>query len=94
MRVMIAVNFGFLFDPVWRFIFYVLMASITWSFDDIMGKIVAGFLIGVACYNTFVLFKYPTYRKLREQIAEEEDKRIEARISKEVRKQAVTQLSK
>lgn len=36
----------------------------------------------------------PSYRRIREQIAEEEDKRIEARISKEVKKQAVNQMLK
>ena len=32
--------------------------------------------------------------RVREQIAEEEDKRIEARISKEVKKQALNQVTK
>ena len=88
LRVMIAVNFGFLFNSFWRFVFYVLLASIAWSFDDLMGKIVAAAFVGVACFNTYVLCRYPSYRKMREKIAAEEDKRIEARISKQVKKQA------
>ena len=33
-RVMIAVNFGFLFSALWRFLFYVLMGSVTWAYDE------------------------------------------------------------
>lgn len=51
-------------------------------------------IAAVAVFNTYVLCRYPGYRKMREQIAEEEDKRIEARISKEVKKQAVSQMMK
>ena len=54
-----------------------------------MGKILAACVAGVALFNTYVLCRYPSYRKIRERIAEEEDKRIEARISKEVKKQAI-----
>ena len=44
-------------------------------------------------FNTYILCRYPGYRKIREQIAEEEDKRIEARISKEVKKQAISSMT-
>ena len=88
LRVMIAVNFGFLFNSFWRFVFYVLLGSIAWSFNDLMGKIVACAFVGVACFNTYVLCRYPSYRRMREKIAAEEDKRIEARISKQVKRQA------
>lgn len=91
---MIALNFGFLFDAVWRFMYYILMASVAWAYNNLFGKIVAAALVAVAIFNTYVLCRYPTYRKVRERIAEEEDKRIEARISKEVKKQAVNQVSK
>jgi predicted histidine transporter YuiF (NhaC family) len=94
LRVMIAVNFGFLFHSVWRFGFYLLMASVAWSFDNIFGKIVAPVFGAVAVFNTYVLCRYPSYRKMREKIAEEEDKRIESRISKEVKKQAVRSVTK
>ena len=88
LRVMIAVNFGFLFHSVWRFMFYMLLGSVAWSYESLFGKIVAGAFTGVALFNTYVLCRYPGYRKIREKIAEEEDKRIEARISKEVKRQA------
>ena len=94
LRVMIAVNFGFLFDPIWRFLYYFLMASVAWAYNNLFGKIVAAALVAVAIFNTYVLCRYPGYRKVRERIAEEEDKRIEARISKEVKKQAASQLAK
>ena len=71
-----------------------MMGSVSWSYDNILGKIVAIAFAVVAVFNTYVLCRYPAYRKLREKIAEEEDKRIEARISKEVKKQAANQLSR
>lgn len=88
LRVMIAVNFGFLFHSVWRFLFYLLLGSVAWSYNSLFGKIAAGCFAGVALFNTYVLCRYPSYRKIRERIAEEEDRRIEARISKEVKRQA------
>jgi len=92
LRVMIAVNFGFLFNSTWRFLFYVVLASVCYSWHKIQGWIMAIAIICVALFNTYVLCRYPGYRKIREKIAEEEDKRIEARISKEVKKQAVGQM--
>ncbi len=91
-RVMIAINFGFLFNWVWRFIFYLMLGSVTWSYKTLPGRIVAIAFAAVACFNTYVLCRYPAYRKMREKIAEEEDKRIEARISKQVKKQAAQQI--
>ncbi|KAL3913636.1 MAG: hypothetical protein SGARI_000556 [Bacillariaceae sp.] len=88
-RTIIAVNFGFLFSAPLRFLFYLIVASVCWSYDNLMGKILAACVAGVALFNTYVLCRYPSYRKMRESIAEEEDKRIEARISKEVKKQAI-----
>jgi COPI associated protein len=93
LRVMIAVNFGFLFNSVWRLMFYILLASVTWAYESLFGKIISCSLIGIAVVNTYILCRYPSYRRIREKIAEEEDKRIEARISNEVRKKAVTQLT-
>ena len=57
-----------------------------------MGVIMACVMAGVALFNTFILCRYPAYRKVREQIAEEEDKRIQDRISKEVKTQAIKQV--
>lgn len=94
LRVIIAVNFGFLFHSGWRFIFYMILASVCWSWETLLGTIMAIAIASVAVFNTYILCRYPSYRRIREQIAEEEDKRIEARISKEVKKQAVNQMLK
>jgi len=93
LRIMIALNFGFLFNAILRFLFNGLLGSVAFTFDGLFGKIVAISLGAVGLFNTFVLCKYPTYRKMREKIAQEEDKRIEARIRKEVKKQAVASMT-
>jgi COPI associated protein len=93
-RVMIALNFGFLFNSVWRFIFYLMLGSIGWSYNNIFGKAMGIAFISVACFNTYVLLRYPSYRKIREKIAEEEDRRIEAKISKDVKKRMANQIVK
>lgn len=95
-RTRIAMNFGFLFSPFWRFFFYLLMASVAWSYNKFYTKGVAIALICVAFYNTYILYRYPSYRAVREQIAEEEDRRLEAKISEaatnQVKKQAMSQM--
>ena len=87
-RTFIALNFGFLFNATYRFFFYLLMATILFSLGDLFSIICAGCLVALALYNTFVLIKYPAYRKLRDSIAKEEDARINAAIRERVRKEA------
>lgn len=95
LRTTIAINCGFLFSPYWRFMFYFLMGSIAWTYKStgsiskLLGPICGIGLMVIAMFNTYVLCRYPTYRAVREKIAEEEDRRIEARISGEVKKQVV-----
>lgn len=91
-RTVIALNFGFLFSSVYRFLFYCLMASVTWSYDGLLGRITAIVLGCVAVFNTYVLCRYPEYRKMREKVAAEEDKRIESKINQQVRTQAVSNM--
>lgn len=74
--------------------YYMLMAGVSLTLDRLLAYIVAGVFVGVAFYNTYVLFRYPAYKKLRDSIAEEEDKRIDAAITKRVRKEAVKQMLK
>lgn len=93
-RTGIAMNFGFLFDPTFRFGFYILMASVQLSFGNLFGKIVAGALMGVAFYNTYVLIKYPAYRKIRDEIAKEEDSRINKKIQERVQSEAQNSVTK
>lgn len=73
-------------------IFYMLMASVCWSYQTIFGKATAIILGVVAVFNTYVLCMYPGYRKLREDIAAEEDARIQAQINSQVRKQAISSM--
>jgi hypothetical protein len=91
-RTAIAMNFGFLFNPLFRFVYYILLATVCLSFDDIFGKILAGALAAIAFYNTYVLIKYPAYRRMRDELANEEDKRIQKRMREEVRKEATKQM--
>ena len=92
-RTSIAMNFGFLFHSIYRFLFYCLMASVAWSYEGLLGYITSITLGVVAVFNTYILCRYPTYRKMREKIAAEEDKRIEAKINQQIRKQAMSQLT-
>mmetsp|Transcript_19776 Transcript_19776/g.27815 ORF Transcript_19776/g.27815 Transcript_19776/m.27815 type:complete len:228 (-) Transcript_19776:137-820(-) len=92
-RTIIAMNFGFLFNSILRFFFYMLMASIMLSFGDLFGDILAIVLCAVALFNTYVLCRYPSYRKIREQLAQEEDKRIKEKINRQVRKQVVRSMT-
>jgi len=88
LRVSIAVNFGFLFHSGFRFLYYLLIALILLSFNRIYGYIMAGVMVFTAAYNTYVLIKYPEYKKMREKLAEEEDKRIQEKIKNQVKNQA------
>jgi len=97
-RTAIALNFGFLFNFVWRSLFYFLLGTIVWMFGSLWDQIVSIAIFCTAIFNAYILCAYPSYRAMRDKIAEEEDKRIEAKISSEVKKQsmkaAVAQLSK
>merc|ERR1712086_809165 len=91
-RTIIAMNFGFLFNSVYRAVFYCLMASVTWSYGWLLAYITAITLGCAAVFNTFVLCRYPAYRRMREQIAAAEDRRIQAKINQQVSKQAANQM--
>jgi len=88
-RTIIAMNFGFLFNSVYRFFFYCLMASVAWSYGGLLAWITSITLVVVACFNTYVLCRYPAYRRMREKVAAEEDQRIQAKINQQVRTQAL-----
>ena len=92
LRRAIALNFGFLFHSVYRMLFYVLMASVCWGYRTILGRTTAVALVVVAVFNTYVLCMYPGYRKMREDIAAEEDARIQAQINSQIRKQAISSM--
>ena len=73
--------------------YHLLLASVAWAYGTLFGQIVAGILIGVAVFNTYVLCRYPSYRKIREKAAEEEDKRIQDKITSQVQKQAISSVT-
>lgn len=87
-RTTIALNFGFLFSAIPRFLFYIFLATVCWSLGDIFAQICAGCLVGIAFYNTYVIMRYPAYRKIRDKAAAEEQERINAAIREKVRKEA------
>lgn len=89
-RTHIALNFGFLFSAIPRFFFYIFLATVCWSLGDIFAQVCAGCLVGIAFYNTYVIMRYPAYRKLRDAVAKEEDERINAAIREKVRKEATS----
>ena len=89
-RTPMALNFGFLSNPALRFLYYILLATICLSLGNVFAYICAGVLVGIALCNTYILMRYPAYRKLRDQLAKEEDARIEAAMRDKVRKEAVS----
>jgi len=86
LRVRMAMNFGFLFNPPLRFFYYMLLASMCWPLND-FGKGTACVVGALAVYNTYILCKYPEYKERREKIAKEEDSRIKKRIKEQTMKQ-------
>jgi len=70
LRIIIGTRFGFLFNASLRFFFYLLMASVSLSFSDLFGTIVAGLLVSVAFYNSYVIFRYPDYYKMHNNFSE------------------------
>lgn len=84
LRVRIASSFGFLYNPFLRLLFSVLLASIAWSFETILGTIACVALLILALYNTYVICRYPQYRDVLKELADEDEKVIK----REARKQA------
>jgi len=82
-------NFGFFFSPTLRFLFYILMAMIAWTYNTIYGQVTAIFLVTVTLFNTWVLFRYPAFSTIRDRILDEEYQKIEGTFNKERKKQAV-----
>ena len=71
LRVIIAVNFGFLFHSVWRFFFYLLLSSICLSYNSPLATIVACVLITLAFCNTYALRRYQFVQTIPEIIGKE-----------------------
>ncbi len=82
LRVRIASSFGFLYNPFLRLLFSVLLASIAWSFETILGTIACGALLILALYNTYVICRYPQYRAVLKELADEDEKVIKREARK------------
>ena len=68
----IAANFGFLYQPCLRLLFYVLMGMVSWSFESLIGVIACAALGLLALINTYVLCRYPRYRAALREISDEQ----------------------
>lgn len=76
LRKPIASNFGFLYSPFLRLMFYALMGMVAWSFNTILGMIAAAALGLLSLVNTYVLCRYPGYRAALKEIGDEEERRL------------------
>ena len=86
-RKLIAVNFGFLFHPILRLLFYGVLCSVAISYESLLGYVSAGLVAACAAYNTYVLWVYPEYKEERDRLAREEDQVVESRLREEGLKQ-------
>jgi hypothetical protein len=84
LRLRIASNFGFLYSPFLRLLFYVLMGMVAWSFETVIGMIASIALGLLALVNTYVLCRYPGYRAAMKEISDVQEKSVK----REGRKQA------
>mmetsp|Transcript_20460 Transcript_20460/g.43890 ORF Transcript_20460/g.43890 Transcript_20460/m.43890 type:complete len:123 (-) Transcript_20460:228-596(-) len=80
----IASNFGFLYNPFLRLMFYALCAMVAWSFETLLGVIAAGALGLLALVNTYVLCRYPGYRAALKEISDEEEKMMKREGRKQI----------
>ena len=85
----IASNFGFLYNPFLRLMFYVLMGMVSWSFGTLLGMIASIALGLLSIVNTYVLCRYPGYRKVLKEISDEEEKKLKREGRKAMWRHAV-----
>mmetsp|Transcript_23932 Transcript_23932/g.49561 ORF Transcript_23932/g.49561 Transcript_23932/m.49561 type:complete len:225 (+) Transcript_23932:44-718(+) len=82
----IASNFGFLYNPFLRMMFYLLMAMVTWTFETILGEISSIVLLTLAVFNTYVMCWYPGYRAALKEVADEEERILRGEMRREARR--------
>lgn len=80
----IADNFGFLYNPLLRLMFYILMGMVAWSFGTLLGMIASALLAAFSLFNTYVLCRYPDYRAAMKELADEEEKRMKKEMNKQI----------
>lgn len=69
----IALNFGFMYSAKSRSFFMLFVGTILFSFS-LFGKIIGLCMIANACFNVFILFRYPQYEDAQRNNAESEIK--------------------
>ena len=85
----IASNFGFLYNPILRLLFYVLMGMVSWTFESLLGYIASGALTLLSLVNTYVLCRYPGYRAALKEISDQEEKQMRREGRKQMWKHAM-----
>lgn len=92
LRGCIADSFGFLFNPVLRFLFLLLTASVSWLHNHIFSDVVAVSLVVVAVLNLYVMCRFSSYGEIRDRLAKEEDQSLQSlghRVRNEATKHAI-----
>lgn len=89
-RVPIASNFGFLYNPFLRLMFYILMCMVSWSFGTLLGMIASIALGLLSLVNTYIICRYPGYRKVLKEVSDEEEKKFKREGRKAMWKHATT----
>jgi hypothetical protein len=64
---------GYLYSPFWRFMFYLLIASMQMSFETIFGYVNASAMVAMAFINSYWLIRYPGLRGHSEEIKSSTD---------------------
>jgi len=82
LRLRIASSFGFLYNPLLRLMFSLLLGSIAWSFQSILGTVACGALLILALFNTYVICRYPQYRAAMKELSDEDEKVIKREARK------------
>jgi hypothetical protein len=90
MRHPLASNFGFLYSPFLRFIFYILLGMISYSFESISGTIAAAALCVLSVVNTFVLCRYLGYGAAIQEICDAEERNMRRAVRDRMFRHAIT----
>ena len=68
-RGLILQNFGFLYSPLPKTLFYFLIAALAFT-KGVIGFISAGVIGGCAVLNLYFLLRYPQYGRIRSEVME------------------------
>jgi hypothetical protein len=80
----IADNFGFLYNPLLRLMFYILMGMVAWSFGTLLGMIASMALALLSLFNTYVICRYPGYRAAMKELADKDEKQLKREMNRQI----------